>query len=257
MNSFRTGLIAGNRSEAEVTSRMELEEQRARAEAERDAAAKDVEHIVHSLAEELDRLSSEVLIDRLTQALAPDCERLRGDFKGALGRLQDAIKTIATNPTLNAAVATARAGDAGRAFTVLVSEVTVLTQRSADAAKDIMALISIVSKQIGSGVDLVGQTGKALQRRVIQIVEIDEVVTQTTAAAQETEEVASLIAQFQISGIAKQPSRQAPCKPVARMAPMESPARAFRPAIAQLKTTATVAARKLAIAGHADSWEEV
>ncbi|SIQ98928.1 MULTISPECIES: methyl-accepting chemotaxis protein [Acidiphilium] len=400
MNSFRTALVARNKAEEGLTSRMELEAQRARAEAERDAAAKDLEHVVHALAEGLERLSSGALTYRLTQAFAPDYERLRGNFNGALGRLQDTMKTIATNTAairsgtgeissaaddlsrrteqqaasleetaaaldqitatvgktaegathardvvgaaqadaersgavvreavaamsgieasslqisniigvideiafqtnllaLNAGVEAARAGDAGRGFAVVASEVRALAQRSADAAKEIKALISTSSKQVGSGVDLVGQTGKALQRLVIQIGEINEVVIQIAASAQEqatglhqvnaavnqmdqvtqqnaamveqstaashalaqeTEQLASLIAQFEIGDVAEQSSRHAPRKPAARPAPMERPARATsRPAVAQLKVTATAAARKLAVAADADSWEE-
>ncbi len=86
---------------------------------------------------------------------------------------------------LNAGVEAARAGDAGKGFAVVASEVRALAQRSAEAAKEIKALISASSAQVDQGVDLVGQTGKALERIVAQVAEIDTVVSEIAASAQE------------------------------------------------------------------------
>ncbi|MEE3502556.1 methyl-accepting chemotaxis protein [Acidiphilium acidophilum] len=399
MDGFRTMMIARNKAEEGLTSRMELEEQRARAEAEREAAARALEHVVRSLAEGLDRLSSGVLTYRLTEAFAPDYERLRGDFNGALTRLEETMRTVATNTAairsgtgeissaaddlsrrteqqaasleqtaaaldqitatvgktaegathardvvgtaqadaersgavvreavaamsgieasslqisniigvideiafqtnllaLNAGVEAARAGDAGRGFAVVASEVRALAQRSADAAKEIKALISTSSKQVGSGVELVGQTGKALQHLVVQIGEINQIVVQIAASAQEqatglhqvnaavnqmdqvtqqnaamveqstaashalaqeTEQLATLIAQFQIGDVAAPPSRQVIRKPVARLAPAARPAKLSRPVATPMKAAAAGTSRKLAVVADADNWEE-
>ena len=86
---------------------------------------------------------------------------------------------------LNAGVEAARAGDAGRGFAVVASEVRSLAQRSAEAAKEIKALISQSALQVASGVELVGQTGKALDRIVIKVGEIDAVVGEIATAAKE------------------------------------------------------------------------
>ena len=86
---------------------------------------------------------------------------------------------------LNAGVEAARAGEAGRGFAVVASEVRALAQRSAEAAKEIKTLISASSQQVGHGVELVGETGQALQSIVAKVAEIDLLVTEIAASAQE------------------------------------------------------------------------
>ena len=86
---------------------------------------------------------------------------------------------------LNAGVEAARAGDAGRGFAVVASEVRALAQRSAQAAKEIKGLISASTAQVDQGVRLVAKTGDALGRIVAQVVEINTVVTDIAASAQE------------------------------------------------------------------------
>lgn len=86
---------------------------------------------------------------------------------------------------LNAGVEAARAGDAGRGFAVVASEVRALAQRSADAAKEIKGLISTSTAQVLEGVELVGETGKALRRILTQVDEINTVVRDIASGAQE------------------------------------------------------------------------
>lgn len=64
---------------------------------------------------------------------------------------------------LNAAVEAARAGDHGRGFAVVAGEVRSLAQKSAEAAKDIKALIEESVARIGEGTKLAAQSGEVLQ----------------------------------------------------------------------------------------------
>jgi methyl-accepting chemotaxis protein len=120
------------------------------------------------------------------------------DAVGAMGKIEESSRQISqiigvideiafqTNLlALNAGVEAARAGDAGRGFAVVASEVRALAQRSAEAAKEIKALISASTQQVAQGVNLVGETGRALERISTQVSQINGVVTEIAASAQE------------------------------------------------------------------------
>jgi methyl-accepting chemotaxis protein len=105
-----------------------------------------------------------------------------------IGQIIGVIDEIAFQTNLlalNAGVEAARAGDAGRGFAVVASEVRALAQRSAEAAKEIKGLISTSTTQVVQGVNLVGETGKALGRIVTEVNEINGIVFDISAQAQE------------------------------------------------------------------------
>jgi methyl-accepting chemotaxis protein len=86
---------------------------------------------------------------------------------------------------LNAAVEAARAGDAGRGFSVVASEVRNLAQRSSQAAKDIKNLITTSNEQVRGGVELVNRAGASLQEIVESIKKVADVVAEIAVASAE------------------------------------------------------------------------
>ncbi|MCW6511036.1 methyl-accepting chemotaxis protein [Lichenifustis flavocetrariae] len=159
---------------------------------------------------------------------------------------------------LNAGVEAARAGDAGRGFAVVASEVRGLAQRSAEAAKEIKALVTTSETHVGRGVELVGETGQflgriagqigglnavvgeiaarsqeqstALQQVNVAIAQMDQVtqqnaamVEETTAAsrglAEETGELAKLIGGFKVDGSVRFDARERQAVPTSATSP--------------------------------------
>ncbi len=191
---------------------------------------------------------------------------------------------------LNAGVEAARAGESGKGFAVVASEVRALAQRSAEAAKEIKGLIAASTNQVAQGVERVGETGRALARIAQQVAQINGVVTEITASAQEqatglnqvnaavnqmdqvtqqnaamveeataaahalheeTDALSNLIAQFKVGDTGRQ-AQTAPRRaaPVKIQAPTRSPAPAARYGRSALAVAPAVAPR-----GEA-SWEE-
>ncbi|MEI2771161.1 MAG: methyl-accepting chemotaxis protein [Candidatus Competibacter sp.] len=86
---------------------------------------------------------------------------------------------------LNAAVEAARAGEQGRGFAVVASEVRKLAQRSADAAKEIKALITDSVVKVEDGGKLVEQSGQTLREIVMSVKKVSDVVAEIAAATNE------------------------------------------------------------------------
>ena len=87
---------------------------------------------------------------------------------------------------LNAGVEAARAGESGRGFAVVAQEIRSLAQRSAQAAKEIKALINQSIEHVKVGVEFVGRGGEALGDIVDGMARIDVLVSSIVNASKET-----------------------------------------------------------------------
>jgi len=187
-----------NTGAAEISSASEdlsrRTEQQAASLEETAAAMDQITLAVRETAQGAARVSSSVAE---AQGDATAGGRVVRDAIGAMGDIEKSAQEIAqiigvidgiafqTNLlALNAGVEAARAGDAGKGFAVVANEVRALAQRSADAARDIKELITASTKQVETGVELVNETGDALNRIVGKVGEIAALASQISASAE-------------------------------------------------------------------------
>ncbi len=110
-----------------------------------------------------------------------DSSRKIGDIIGVIDSIAFQTNILA----LNAAVEAARAGEQGRGFAVVAGEVRTLAQRSAEAAKDIKALIGRSVEQVEQGASLVDQAGRTMGAIVDSIQRVNSIVAEIASASTE------------------------------------------------------------------------
>ncbi len=109
------------------------------------------------------------------------------DASAQINRVVKVIEDIAFQINLlalNAGVEAARAGDAGRGFSVVASEVRALAQRSQDAVSEISEVIEQNNRSVEVGVEQVGLSRKALENIILEVEVASEQISDIAEAVE-------------------------------------------------------------------------
>jgi methyl-accepting chemotaxis protein len=116
-----------------------------------------------------------------TMAGISDASRKISEIIGVIDEIAFQTNILA----LNAAVEAARAGEQGRGFAVVAAEVRSLAQRSANAAKEIKALISDSASKVEAGSRLVGSAGQTMEEILGSVRRVTDIMADISAASRE------------------------------------------------------------------------
>jgi methyl-accepting chemotaxis protein len=139
----------------------------------------------NALASEASKVATEggAQMGRVVQTMSgiDESSRRIGDIVNVIDGIAFQTNILA----LNAAVEAARAGEQGRGFAVVASEVRALAQRSAQAAREVKALISASVERVQAGTETVDDAGRTLQGVVSSVEQVTQLIDELARGTRE------------------------------------------------------------------------
>ncbi len=167
------------------------------AAAEASANAQNVAGATQELSSSIDEITRQVT---RSSEIARDAEHRASDASTSMAALRDSADSIGdviklisaiaeqTNLlALNATIEAARAGEAGRGFAVVASEVKTLAQQTAQATEDIAGRIGTMQTETGNTAEAITRIGETIQQ-------ITEIANAVASAVEQQNSVALEIA---------------------------------------------------------------
>ncbi len=144
-------------------------------------AAREASELAAAASDAADRGGQ--LVQQVVQTMhgIADASRRIGDIIGTIDGIAFQTNILA----LNAAVEAARAGEQGRGFAVVAGEVRSLAQRSAQAAREVKALINDSTGKVQAGGRLADDAGQAMQGIVSQVQQVTRLIAGISSASSE------------------------------------------------------------------------
>ncbi|UJR63799.1 methyl-accepting chemotaxis protein [Dickeya zeae] len=181
--------------------------------------AASMEQITATVKQNADNAHSATRLTQNAAHIAQRGDEIVGQVVSVMGSIDDSSKKISEITTiissiafqtnilaLNAAVEAARAGEQGRGFAVVAGEVRSLAQRSADAVKDITALIGESAERVGHGVSMVENAGKTMRDMLAAVTSVNDIMSEIVAASDEQSRGISQVTQavHEMDGVTQQ-----------------------------------------------------
>ncbi|AYH50038.1 methyl-accepting chemotaxis protein [Dickeya fangzhongdai] len=181
--------------------------------------AASMEQITATVKQNADNAHSATRLTQNAAHIAQRGDEIVGQVVSVMGSIDESSKKISeitgiissiafqTNIlALNAAVEAARAGEQGRGFAVVAGEVRSLAQRSADAVKDITALIGESAERVGHGVGMVESAGKTMRDMLTAVTSVNDIMSEIVAASDEQSRGISQVTQavHEMDGVTQQ-----------------------------------------------------
>jgi len=190
VDTFRQLIVERTRADAEAAEarRRAEDAEKLQAAGARDAAAARQAFVVEQLADGLERLSCSDLTVRLEAAFAPEYEKLRADFNGAMERLHQTITTIVET----SGAIRSNTGEISNAADNLARR----TEQQAASLEEAAAAVEQITAAARRSLDGARRADAVVTEAKVQAAEGENVVTRAVAAMAEIEKSSGAIANF-------------------------------------------------------------